>query len=183
LAKHLLFDYATQDQFMNILNLISKGSKLYLVTFGDGQEKIAAEGALVAGFARTARRENKNLQFINLNVQDSLEIHCGDVLAMLSRFTASTETKTASGESVELDDMYRHGKVHIPRYIHDHKHADAITPISEEPDKKETLFHQPSRAFKVHVGKPGRLHTLTFIYDEQERLAQLTSKSSLTRED
>ncbi|RYP74743.1 hypothetical protein DL771_002807 [Monosporascus sp. 5C6A] len=165
-AQHLLFDHASPEQFAHLVELVTKSSKLYWVTFADGEDKIAPEGALVSGFARTARRENKNLQFITLDVQDSVERHRADILSLLPSFLISTEAKIAKGEGVELDNMYRHGKIHIPRYVPDSKLARAIVPNSQEPDLQETIFHQADRSLRVHVEKPGRINTVTFVEEE-----------------
>lgn len=169
-ARHLLFDHASPEQWFRLVDIIAKGSKLYWVTFADGDEEIVPEGALVSGLARTARRENKNLHFFTVDIQDSLESHRGDVLALLSKLLATTEAKIAGGESVELDVMYRHGKVHIPRYVPDRKVARALLPNPEEPVLEDTLFHQPDRTLKIHVEKPGRINTLTFVDDEAREL-------------
>ncbi|KAH9883278.1 polyketide synthase [Xylariomycetidae sp. FL2044] len=169
-ADRLLFDHASSEQFTKLVELVTKASRIYWITFADGEAKIRPEAALITGFARTARRENKNLQFITLDVQDSVERNQVDILAMLSDFFVSTEAKIAKEESIELETMYRHGKMHIPRFVPDRKLVRAMVPDSQEPDLQETLFHQPTRSLKVHVEKPGRLNTITFIDDEIREL-------------
>lgn len=169
-ADRLLFDHASPEQFAHLVEIVTKASKLYWITFANGKDRIVPDGALVTGFARTARRENKNLQFITLDIQDSLEHNQADILAMLPGFLASTEVKLSKGDSVELDNMYRHGKIHIPRYVPDPKLARAIVRDLQDPDLQETLFHQPARSLKVHVEKPGRLNTITFVDDEAKEI-------------
>lgn len=168
-ADHLLFDHASSEKFDRLLELVRGSSKLYWITFSDGDDTIVPEAGLVNGFARTARRENKNDHIITIDVQDSLEHHRSDILTMLPSFIASTEAKIAHGdETVELDIMYRHGKMHAPRYVPDRKLKKALAnnSASQESDVQETLFHQADRALRLHVEKPGRINTVTFVDDE-----------------
>ncbi|KAI1760379.1 hypothetical protein GGR53DRAFT_509864 [Hypoxylon sp. FL1150] len=162
-ASRPLLAHASSEQWKHVISLVLNCSKLYWVMFADGSNGLVPDFSLVAGFARSALSEVDGLDFFTLNVQDPLDSQ-GRVLSRVSDLIASTETKAASNQALELEYMLKDGRLHIQRLVSNPTLGKAFSSTSE-PEREDCLFHQDTRPLKVQIEKPGLLSSLTFVDD------------------
>jgi acyl transferase domain-containing protein/NADPH:quinone reductase-like Zn-dependent oxidoreductase/phospholipid N-methyltransferase len=165
-VSSLLLNKASPTEFSHITSLLSRGSKVYWISFANGQVDIVPDTSLVTGLARSARNENGNLKFLTLDVQDELSAHKDDIIGRVIEFIQSSERKIANDSFLELDTMYRGGKAHIQRLVSDAKLKQIVNANAGPAAEEDCVFHQDERVLKATVEKPGLLNSLTFVDDE-----------------
>ncbi|KAI5865300.1 putative polyketide synthase [Durotheca rogersii] len=163
-ATRPLLAHATPEQFDHIVSLVSKGSKVYWITFADGSNGLVPDFGLATGFARSALSEIDSLKFFTLNVQDNLDDQ-GRVLSRVSDFVASSEAKIARGDTLEFEYMLKDEKLHIQR-LASHVGVNRALASTDKPEREDCLFHQEERRLKIQIEKPGLLSSLTFVDDK-----------------
>ncbi|RYP61834.1 hypothetical protein DL770_009703 [Monosporascus sp. CRB-9-2] len=171
-ADNLILNNASPQQFSHITSLLTWCSKVYWITFADGQASIVPDSSLVTGLARTARIESENLKFITLDVQDSFDNNRPQLVRIVSDFIASAEKKIAAAQPLELDNMYRNGKFHIQRYVSDSKLNKVLSSSPGQTETEECAFHHLDRPLRAHVEKPGLLNSITFVDDDTPELGE-----------
>ncbi|KAI0198106.1 polyketide synthase [Astrocystis sublimbata] len=160
---NLLLKNASPEQFSHITSLLSNASKIYWVTLSGRTIDVSPDSSLLTGFARSARSENENLRLLTLDIQDDLDVHEKDIVSHIVKSIQLAEEKIKNNEFLELDTVYRDGKVHIERLISDAQLKEVLNTDSLEEDCD---FRQGDRPLHMRVEKPGLLNSMFFADSE-----------------
>jgi acyl transferase domain-containing protein/NADPH:quinone reductase-like Zn-dependent oxidoreductase/NAD(P)-dependent dehydrogenase (short-subunit alcohol dehydrogenase family) len=125
------------------------------------------EKALILGFARAAKIENRSLKLVTLDVQDTL-----GPLADFGRFGIAIEkillksfSHYDSSSHVEQNWILRKGQLYISRVIPDMKINDAVARVMNRLPNELQPFHQQNRPLRLRTDSARIIDHLEFQED------------------
>lgn len=160
---------SNDDQlFKTITHLVSSAALILWISVQEHQDSAKnPEKALVTGFARTARVENKSLQFVTLDVQDAMSDKgvSEAVVGIVEPMVRSFKTTSSTGYSMEQDCIFRNGQLHISRVIPDNAiDRNVAKSLGDLPPELQP-FHQHNRPLRLSLEKTRFLDKLEFVED------------------
>jgi NADPH:quinone reductase-like Zn-dependent oxidoreductase len=169
-TKHPLLYDPTPEIFGHIHTLFTTSTKILWISLqeSEGQYAEAFKG-LVRGFSRSLRRENVELKFVTMDVQNLWkDISTTDLIDSLLQITAACFWPVSEvHRSNENEFGYLDGHIVIPRVQKDNKFFDWTNRILGNNDKLEmTPYHQLQRPLHLKFEAPGILGSMRFVDDE-----------------
>ncbi|KAK3315855.1 hypothetical protein B0H66DRAFT_498897 [Apodospora peruviana] len=169
-AEHpLLLDFGSDDpRFQQVKQLLLDGKNILWVSFqgtAGSSVELAAVKNMANGLARVARRENPDLRFITVDVQDQIQPSVVQILTQVafSSFFGSPEA------TPEFEYVVRDGKLTIPRVVPDQQFASYAdsTNSNNETSLVECKYLDQDRPLMFSVQVPGLLNTIRFVDNDK----------------
>lgn len=160
------------ELFAQIATLFNEASRILWITGGQNRSDCVNAGkGLITGFARIARAENVTLKVVIIDIQQDISVeYAGPIRAVSSILCTSFRPDSEGSRLADLEYVYRDEKIFVPRLIPDSKiNALAMTTSNGKQMMEAGQFHQPQRALRLHIDKPGLLDSLVFIDDEDAK--------------
>ena len=163
-----LLSQATSHHFRALCTLLTQARRILWVTFRSVKPQVPdCHAGMAVGFARSARCANPMLRLVTLDLRDSLPTIKEDVTATISAILVkSYGPDITEATPVENEYAYGAGRLTIPRLLPQSKINNTLNGKPEALEETVARFHQALRSFKLHVGKPGLLNSLTFVDDK-----------------
>ena len=156
-----------EEQFKRTTTLITQGRRIFWITLqGDLSTTTQPGAGLATGLARVARSENELLKFVTFDVQQCIDSDNSKLTRTISEVIGACFDAEFENEKSEDEYVYRNNELLIPRLIPDAQISACADSATGNPKVGTSLFHQPDRPLKLHVGQPGLLDSLIFVDDE-----------------
>lgn len=154
--------------FQSITNLASSPISLLWVGIQEERSSIKnPEKGLVTGFARVARLENKSLQFLTLDVQDTLATEPSRTAFVEVMHTLAQRMRTSRQEQsmIEPDCVFKNGQLYVPRVIADKGLNQSIAKSAGTAASELQTFHQDGHPLRLSLNKARIIDDIEFEVD------------------
>ena len=157
----------SSEQFKKITTLLLGGRRVFWFSISsDLSDGSFSNQGMVTGLTRVARAENEELQLINFSLHGGLTSDISHLIDVVSNILfKSFGPMPNSDECSESEYIYRNDQILVPRLIPDPKLNRLMATLESKQTVEFGLFHQSSRALKLHVATPGLLDSLLFVDD------------------
>ncbi|KAF4632400.1 hypothetical protein G7Y89_g5719 [Cudoniella acicularis] len=157
---------SSAKQFRALTNILTQGSHVLWVNAAHSvlQDKNPERG-MRAGFSRSARLENPDLNMVIIDMKNCTTESSPDFIQILIK-VVSNSFLSSERQAKELEYVYENGKLLIPRLKSKNDLDQIVRSISEQPQIELGLFHQDQRPLRLEVETPGLLDSLRFFDDD-----------------
>ncbi|KAH7121302.1 hypothetical protein B0J11DRAFT_590366 [Dendryphion nanum] len=158
------------DIFEALRTLVtSSGSILWISVQEQPISEMNPEKGLIVGFARTARTENKALNFVTLDIQQACTAVQDNtlILTAIKDIIHSSFMQTSTNYTVEHDYIFKHNQLEICRVIPDeYANRSVASDMNQLEHDEQQLFHQPGRPLCLATERSRFIDKLQFREDK-----------------
>ena len=154
-------------RFEKIKALLIRAKMVLWLTLRCSSEKpVTAKGALITGFARTARTENIDAKLMTVDVQDVIVYNQSRFAEQLATLVRRSFCLSDSKIQFEPEYIYRNNAFHIPRLLPNDRVNSLLKRATRNDKPEATLLRQKDRRLKLDVKSPGLIDSCRYVTDD-----------------
>ncbi|KAJ4290886.1 hypothetical protein N0V90_010082 [Kalmusia sp. IMI 367209] len=156
------------ELFKKITGFVSASISALWISVQETSDKVdSPEHALIRGFTRVARIENKSLRLVTLDVQAGIDTtELSETLATVATKIVQSFQSESPQPVVEQDLIFKDGKVQVPRVLPDSSINQSVSKFLGKREAELQPFHQANRPLRLALGKTRNLDKLEFEEDD-----------------
>ena len=169
-ADHPLLMAPSEELFDKIKVFMTRCRYLLWVsTYETDSANVIATKALATGLARVARRENEDVRFITLDIQQPLTASTVSQVSKAIIDVAETclWPKSRAQSSAEMEYAFDSGTMLVPRLEPDRPFNSWIDRVNGKASMEACQYQNLDNPLKLEVETPGLLTSLRFVHDDK----------------